>query len=757
MFAYIRKNMKYALKSVFLNYKEYLSFFAAVFILQTFFWMLTFSNQTNNIRALEVIEENYTQHIIVENMNGEQALTLYNDTVHIRIMNEGVESIKFSDGGSTAKITFYEENKAKNADYFVRKYLNKLSTMGDEHSITLTPLLTYDTEYRASNNTTYWLIMIVLAVIATFLLMALYYIRVNNFRFRYGIYMTFGADFKKLLGNSIWEMLSMSLIMAIPSGLLSAWLTHMNYAKVGVEACYSFGNVIRVLLFNCVVVVAAVWLPMKATSRKWPMSLIISEDNSNYVSSPRMSSSLMSSKSFPHSYELLGLWRYRKYYLKLLLIAISFSALFICGLYVAQMNRTAETRDLNEYSIVYTGSRPNREEVNLDGEDFMLSLNDMPEVDYVTRSVESSAVNLGSHILIERDNKYFSGKYILPCDHVEGYSYAFSNLNYIAADSLYMDMLENSGRYDIEGDLMSVINNPKTVAVSENIYNERHIRFRVGDTVAVARAVKRPFIEELDGVSKASVIFQMRLDRWTYEYEIYTVGAVIKNAEAGDGIMFCVNDEDYTAITRQEPVRKRLDVYLSDDVQPDAAEGIFESISAMMANYDGWSVSKNGTSFDKLLIARKNNYDMILTIAMAILVISPVVWFFSQLLFWRKRNGEMYILRAFGAIESEVRRIHIVSGIAMAVISFVMTLVMGYAANYLLYQFCNNILPSLGIGSGIRYEYYISVGALISSAIIAIVCGFLSSLLPYYIEQVRMRRTLVRQNAGATPKSRKEK
>ena len=117
----------------------------------------------------------------------------------------------------------------------------------------------------------------------------------------------------------------------------------------------------------------------------------------------------------------------------------------------------------------------------------------------------------------------------------------------------------------------------------------------------------------------------------------------------------------------------------------------------------------------------------------------------------------MYILRAFGAIESEVRRIHIVSGIAMAVISFVMTLVMGYAANYLLYQFCNNILPSLGIGSGIRYEYYISVGALISSAIIAIVCGFLSSLLPYYIEQVRMRRTLVRQNAGATPKSRKEK
>jgi len=84
-------------------------------------------------------------------------------------------------------------------------------------------------------------------------------------------------------------------------------------------------------------------------------------------------------------------------------------------------------------------------------------------------------------------------------------------------------------------------------------------------------------------------------------------------------------------------------------------------------------------------------------------------------------------------------------------------LVMGYAANYLLYRFCNSILPSLGIGSGIRYEYYISVGALISSAVIAIVCGFLSSLLPYYIEQRNARRALVRETAGVPKKSRKEK
>ena len=185
-------------------------------------------------------------------------------------------------------------------------------------------------------------------------------------------------------------------------------------------------------------------------------------------------------------------------------------------------------------------------------------------------------------------------------------------------------------------------------------------------------------------------------------------------------------------------------------------DGVFDELSQIISNYGGWSITNNGTAFQNLLVARKNNYEMILTIAMAILVISPVVWFFSQLLFWRKRNGEMYILRAFGAIETEIRKIYIVSGVAMAILSFVMTLTLGYAANYLLYRFCNSILPSIGIGSGIRYEYYISVGALVFSAVIAIVCGFLSSLLPYYIERARMRRTLVREEAGDVATSGKE-
>ncbi len=754
---YVGKKLKHALKSVFFNYREYLSFFGAVLILQTFFWMLTFSNSTNLVRSREMVEAEYSHHLTVENMNAAQFRSLHNETLNYRVAQEGVESITFSEDQTAATIIFEEDNKAVYADRFIEKYVDKLSELGSSHAVVRTPLLTYDTEFVRQTTVTYWFIMAVLAIIAIFLLMALYYIRVNNFRFRYGIYMTFGADFKKLLGNSIWEMISMSLVMAVPSGLLSAWLTHMNYARVGVEACFEWQDILCVLAFNCLVVVAAVWLPMKVTSRQTPMYLLSAVDNSNYVSSPRVSSSILGAKAFHGRYELLGVWRFRKYYLKLLLIAVSFGALFICGLYVAQMNRTAETRDLNEYDLVYVADPSDEEEINQTGEELLDAVSRLDEIKYISRLAQVSASEANSHILLKKSNRHFSGKNVVKCDNLDGYTHALANLYYTASDSRFLEMLEKSGNYEIEGDLSSVLTKEKTVAVSENIYNIKRLSFKVGDKIAVARAVKTPAIPEIAGVYSPTVIFQQRLEKWTYTYEEYTVGAVIKNAQAGDGIMVCMNDADYETVTKKSAVRTRLEVYLDANTHPDDIDGVYEQITDIATEYYGWSVSNNGAVFNNLMTASKNNRDMILTIAMAILAISPVIWFFSQTLFWRKREGEMKLLRAAGAVEFEIRRIHVIAGVVMAVLSFILCLVMGYAANFLLYLMCNSFLPSLGFGDGIRYEYYLSVGALAFSALIAVVCGFLSSLLPYYFDRRKERKKLAREAEDQSKKGGKER
>ena len=755
MFDYLRRNLKLAVKAVFQNRREYLSFFAAIFVLQIFFWLLTFSNVTNNRSSFEIIEATYSEHIIVENMNTEQSLTLHNDTVRYRILNEGIQSVTFSDSGRTAKIVFYENNKERSADSFVKKYLNKLSEMGEEYTVTLTPLLTYERDCRV-NNAVYWLLMLLLSAVSVFLLMALYYTRINHFRFRYGIYMTFGADFKKLVGNSVWEMIVISLAMALPSGLFSAWLTKCNYSAVGVDAVFSFGSVFSVLLCNLIVVMIAVRLPMRAVSRQTPMSLIAAQDNANYASSPRASSSIFGKNSFPLLYEALSIFRFRKYYVKLLLVAISFGALFICGLYVAQMNRTAETQDVLEYTLSYTGSKGDAAEIEVASEDVITTLALMDDVKYVDWSVQTSAVSARSHILIDKRNRHFSSDYIVPWTSMAGYEYAFSALNYIAADALYFQMLETSGKCEIEGDLSSVLTRPNTVAVSENIYNEQRIRFSVGDTILVAKAVRTPVIKELADVSDATAILQARLMSWTYTYEEYTVGAVIKNAEAGDAIMVCMSGTDYSRQTGNAPLRTDLSVYLKNGTSPVASNAVFLKLVNVLSGYEGWALERHNATFDALLVARRNNYGMILCIAMAVLAISPIVWFFSQTLFWGKRRGEIRILRAFGAVENEIFRVHVVSGCVMAVLSFVLSLLMGSGANYLLYRFCNTVLPSVGLGSGIRYEYRLSVGALILSAVLAVACGILSSLLPYYVGRMQDEKER-RRELGATQKHQRKK
>ena len=56
-----------------------------------------------------------------------------------------------------------------------------------------------------------------MTVLSMLLLMALYNIRLNHYKFLYGIYMTCGADFRKLFNTAVWELLVVSLMTFVPS------------------------------------------------------------------------------------------------------------------------------------------------------------------------------------------------------------------------------------------------------------------------------------------------------------------------------------------------------------------------------------------------------------------------------------------------------------------------------------------------------------------------------------------------------------
>ena len=79
---YLAINFKRAYKSVRYNYRQYLCFFVAVFVVQMFFWALTFSTDTNRDNIRRVATENYEHHIIIRNMNGQQYTILNNEVYY---------------------------------------------------------------------------------------------------------------------------------------------------------------------------------------------------------------------------------------------------------------------------------------------------------------------------------------------------------------------------------------------------------------------------------------------------------------------------------------------------------------------------------------------------------------------------------------------------------------------------------------------------------------------------------------------------
>ena len=130
---------------------------------------------------------------------------------------------------------------------------------------------------------------------------------------------------------------------------------------------------------------------------------------------------------------------------------------------------------------------------------------------------------------------------------------------------------------------------------------------------------------------------------------------------------------------------------------------------------------------------------------MLLLLLSPVVWFFSQLLFYFKREKEINILRMFGATDKQVRGLYGFAGLIMSACASVVTVLLGYLASFGLYKLFNNILVQYGFVSGTEYEFYISIPALIISISISVLCGFLSSYIPYAVSKRRIEKQAARQ------------
>ena len=748
----LKRSVKNAFRTVLLGWREYAGFFLALLVVQSIFWSLTFSLDTNNAIAKQRVSESYSYHVVIPELTPTQTATFKNMLNGQSAIDDSYYEVEIIEGGesSTAHVTL----KGANVERSFAKFRERCMMLSWQYEFT--PLYTYQTEYVTPGVWRYALICLGMLLLCAAILTILYIMRVENHQFQYGIYMTCGADFRMLFRVTFFELAAIAVLTFLPSMLLSAVLMLAVYLPSGVWFRFAWSAPLKVLALSGTSVLLSVFLPVRLMAGKTPMSLIVSRNNAGLVTSPRRSMHLFG-KRFPRDYELAGMWRMRKYYIRLVCSAVAFASLFISGLYVADMIRTRQELAVDEFTLAYEilpadtpvdeDGNPVRpwydadtaDTVNADVQYLSEAIRSMQGVAYVSAEEQARADDLLAHMLLKSENALAYGEYgVQSHGERDGYSVATNSYKYTAVDKTWIDNAIASGLYTFEGDPYAVLENPYAIIVSEQILGAQRFDFAVGDTVYFASYVDGRITDNRMFTRRDQILLQ-QLENYTFHYGTtgtatgeYVVCAVITESPSDSYLTVGMQTASFCRLTAMDGARDVMTVYLEDGITLSEADALAEQISTLATDF-AWQYQRNGTFFDDMIADARKDHLIAAVIAAFVLVVSPLIWFFSQLLFYRRREEEFYMLQALGGFGVEIRGLHVTAGAVLSGVAFLVTLGMSYAFNAVLYLTMSRLLPAFGMALAVNYNYYMPLWALALCAAVSVACGFTSCLVPYLL------------------------
>lgn len=765
-----KRTLKNAFRTVLLGWREYAGFFLALLVVQSIFWSLTFSLDTNNEIAKQRVTDSYSYHVVLPALTPTQTATFKNMLNAQNAIDDSFYEVEIIEGAESNEA--HVKLKGSDIPRSFSKFRDRCMLGSWQYEFT--PLYTYQTEYVTPGIWRYAAICLGMLVLCAAVLTVLYIIRVENHQFQYGIYMTCGADFRMLFRVTFWELAAIAVLTFVPAAVLSALIMLPVYLPQGVLFRFGWAAPFKVLALTGATVLLSVLLPVRFMARKTPMSLITSRNNAGLVASPRRSFHLFG-KRFPRDYELAGMWRMRKYYIRLVCSAVAFASLFISGLYIADMIQTKQNLAVDEFTLAYNqlpdetlvdedGNviRPfydadTADAINSDAQFLCEAVRDMDGVAYVRADEQERADNLLAHMLLKSENALAYGEYgVQSTGERDGYSIATNSYRYTAVDKTWIDNALASGLYTFEGDPYAVLDNPNAIIVSEKIFGAQRFDFEVGDTVYFASYVKG-LIDDFRMFTRRDQILLQQLEYFTFDYGTtgtstgeYVVCAVITESPSDSYLTVGMHTEPFRKLTGLDGARDVVTVYFEDGLSLAEADVLAEQITVLTEDF-AWKCRRNGVFFDDMIADARKDHLITAVISVFILVISPLVWFFSQLLFYRRREEEFYMLQAMGGFGSEIRGLHLTAASALSVVAFLVTLAMSYAFNFVLYVAMSRILPALGIVQAVNYNYYMPLWALALCAAVSVACGFASCIVPYILwKKCNRARSMAQQGIKET-------
>lgn len=751
-------NIKNAFKSVTKNWKEYICFYLAALVMTAGFWTVALCNEANMHAAKSAVAEEFDYHIEVALLNNEQYANLDQQLQYqIERENEFIESYYWAndgkpllDGTYSCRIVLDETFGLKKAfEEVYRDMICRVST--DRREIRFSPLYTFREDFGTPYAAQFWTVSLIWFAFSVFMMVILFLIRLDHFKFIYGVYMTCGADFPRLMGAAGGELVTVTALTFLPATLVGVLIAGILYIPRGVGLWFSAKAILVPLLGSLIAVFSSVWFPMRRMASQPPVKHLQAGDNTGLVSSPRRSFFLFG-ESFPGKYELYGFWRMRKYYIRLVISAVLFAAFFISGLYLAEMKTFQTELDPYEYLVAYRPSNyyeevipeedeiigdepwaptPDQDEmIREDVDNFLAELEAIPGVSHAEWDVSLSGGFKQAHLLLKSGQLYDAGDYTVSSKEreSEGFRWAVNNYAYTAVDQLWIDNVIRNSLGTFEGDPYSVLTTPNGVIISEDIYNKKTYDFKPGDKVIVAVCEEAM---PLEMVFDPRELLRQQIKNFEFSYETFTVCAVVSGLNTEDTIIFGVTNDYYTALTGRPSSRTELKIYMEAGTDMDTVTAAEGQLRRAVSSFKDWLVTPTGNYFETNIKSLKNDAAVILTLAICLLLISPMVWYFSQIMFYRKRRNEFAVLHALGAPDDAFAKLHRMAGGVLSGAAFLITIGVSLLCNYAVFFIVNTLLPKLHITESVRYEFRLSIPALIACVVISAVCGFLSCELPY--------------------------
>lgn len=768
----LSKDLKMAVTTLKFNKRRYISFILVILLLQSLFSSVIILNEINKSASDGLASDKYDYHLDLKDLNDSQAYYLVNAERELGEEEKYYQITgmqKGTDGSSRFKydiqIEFIGTSIPECYNAFVNMYYGTLTSYG-EFSESFSPLFKV-LQKQQTSNVLCILSCVLITVFAFVMIYILFSVMTNHYKFTYGIYQSFGANFKKLFSNSIAEFILLNTILFIPAAILSNLVCLIIALISGLNFVFSFSAPILGYVFTLIASGVAVFVNMRNTASKTPNDLIRAADNANHIISPRDSEDL-EDLEFPRDTTILSFKRFRKYYIKLICGALAFSILFVSISFISNCYDQSVNADRSSFGVDFSlsiitqeveredqnngedediGNEENGEEefepdsdnvtqtdviTTISGQDYDEAIkeglyNSIPSLKIILKSCCVDMTMINSHILVNK--KQVSN---LSGVKIDGNTKAYANVSMNALDSEVIDILDYLG-CEIEGSLEDVINNKNLIAISDSYSNSQKFKFKVGDTIKIATGYTK--IKNTSGVITSDLDDMLReyLSSYEYEYTEFTVGAIIKDLPTTDILPIYAGNDAFESVVGYAPYFSHVDVIMNDDVSGEDLKKAEYVLRDYADYYDNMSVTITDSGFYQTIEQNKNYPAVFTYVSLVLLLVVPIIYMFSQILFYMKRKQEFDIFFALGAENSQIRNAFIIEGITLTVISSVLyTLVsvcaifgIKYVANSQIWQYIVSTERTM------RFQFSIPVWEFIIGFAVVILSAFLSAYIPY--------------------------